>query len=172
MVVKYQFYEKPCSNKFVIPYHSAHSNKMKMSVIVEEGLRRMRNCSRGMDFEVRREVMERWSRKLQRSGYPATVRHQAIREAIDKFERICKVEDAGGRPIRRAREWQKSARRLDKEMNAVSWHKTEKGTVWVPPNYRPNSWGSYSRIEAYMQSIQRSHRESSESTSKGWSFSW
>lgn len=103
--VKYQFYEKPCSNKFVIPYHSAHSNKMKMSVIVEEGLRHMRNCSQGMEFEVRRKVMERWSRKLQRSGYPATVRHQAIREAIDKFERICKVEDAGGRPIRRAREW-------------------------------------------------------------------
>ena len=44
-----QFYEKPCSNKFVIPYNSAHSNKMMMSVIVEKGLRHMRNCSRGMD---------------------------------------------------------------------------------------------------------------------------
>ena len=92
----------------------------------------MRNCSQGMDFEVRRKVMERWSRKLQRSGYPATVRHQAIREAIDKFERMCEGEDAGGQPIDRAREWQKSARRLDKEIKAVSWHKTEKGTVSAP----------------------------------------
>ena len=52
---------------------------MKMSVIVEEGLRRMRNCSRVMDPRVTKEVMERWARKLQRSGYPASVRHQAIK---------------------------------------------------------------------------------------------
>ena len=92
----------------------------------------MRNCARGLDFEVRRKVMERWSRKLQRSGYPATLRHQAIREAMEKFERMCEVEDKGGRPIHRAREWQKCARRLHKEMKVVSWHTTEKGTISAP----------------------------------------
>ena len=34
------FYEKPCSSEVVIPYSSAHSRKMKMSVMVEEGVRR------------------------------------------------------------------------------------------------------------------------------------
>ena len=42
---KYEFYEKPCTSKFVMPESSAHSKKMKMSVLVEEGVRRMRNCS-------------------------------------------------------------------------------------------------------------------------------
>ena len=65
--------------------------------------------------------MERWSRKLQRRGYPATVRHQAIKEAMEKFERMCDVEDNGGWPIHRASEWQNFARRLDREMKVVSW---------------------------------------------------
>ena len=34
-------YEKPCTSKFVIPFASAHSRKMKMAVLVEEGLRRL-----------------------------------------------------------------------------------------------------------------------------------
>ena len=53
----HEFYEKPCAAKQVIPYQSAHSKKMKMSVLVEEGLRRLRNCSRGLDPEVSRKVM-------------------------------------------------------------------------------------------------------------------
>ena len=54
--------------QFVIPYKSAHSKKMKLAVMVEEGLRRLRKHSRGMDWEVKRKVMEEWSQKLRRSG--------------------------------------------------------------------------------------------------------
>ena len=45
------FFEKACASEVVIPYTSAHSRKMKMSVMVEEGVRRLRNHSRGMEFE-------------------------------------------------------------------------------------------------------------------------
>ena len=45
-LIKYHFFEKPCASKFGIQEASAHSKKMKMSVLVEEGVRRMRNCSR------------------------------------------------------------------------------------------------------------------------------
>ena len=43
--IVHDFHEKPCASKFVIPYSSAHSRSMKMSVMVEEGLRRLRNVS-------------------------------------------------------------------------------------------------------------------------------
>ena len=66
------FYEKPCASEVVIPYTSAHSWKIKMSVMVEEGVRRLRNHSRGMDYERSRQGMEDWSRKLRKSGYLAT----------------------------------------------------------------------------------------------------
>ena len=80
---KYEFFEKPVASKFVIPYSSAHSRKMKMAILVEEGLRRLRNSSRGLDWEVSRQVMTKWSMKLRISGYPASTRHQVINNIIN-----------------------------------------------------------------------------------------
>ena len=56
----HEHYEKPCAAKMVIPFSSAHSKKMKMAVLVEEGVRRLRNTARGLDEEKRRSVMEKW----------------------------------------------------------------------------------------------------------------
>ena len=134
-LVKYHFYEKPCASKFVIPENSAHSKKMKMSVLVEEGVRRMRNCSRRLgeeDWRVRSKILEGWSMKLKRSGYPATTRHQVVKAAVEKWEAMCQVEDEGGRPIHRAREWQQAARRLDKETKLVTWHQGKDGGISAP----------------------------------------
>ena len=139
--IKYEFYEKPCTSKFVIPESSAHSKKMKMSVLVEEGVRRMRNCSRGLDFEVRKNVMESWARKMKRSGYPATTRHQVIREAVEKWEKMCKVEDEGGRPVHRPRVFQLAARRLEKERKGVSWHQDKANQVSAPLIINPTAGG-------------------------------
>ena len=62
-------------------------------------------------------VLEAWS------GYPATVRQQASREAPESFKIMCQLEDRRGQPPHRAREWQKSAIRLEKERKEVSKHK-------------------------------------------------
>ena len=88
-LIGYKFFSKPCASKFVIPEKSAHSKQMKMAVLVEEGLRRMRNCSRGLEWSVRKTIMEEWARKLRRSGYSVTTRHQVIKEAVEKYERMC-----------------------------------------------------------------------------------
>ena len=53
----HKFYEKPCAARLVIPYQSAHSRKMELAVLVEEGVRRLRNHSRGLDWESSRSVM-------------------------------------------------------------------------------------------------------------------
>ena len=58
-----------------------------------EGLRRLRNHTRGIEWERSRKVMEDWSRKLKRSGYPATMRHEVIKAAVDKYEKMCTEED-------------------------------------------------------------------------------
>ena len=139
--VVHDFYEKPCTSKFVIPYTSAHSRKMKMAVLVEEGLRRLRNTSRGLDWERSRVVMEEWSRKLKRSGYPATMRHQVIKSALDRWEKLCKEEDEGVRPVHRPREWKEKERRREKEMKSQTWHRKEKGQVSAPLIIDPTAGG-------------------------------
>ena len=69
------FFEKDSASEVVIPYTFANSRKKKMSVMLEEGVRRLRNHSRGMEFERSRFVMEEWCRNLRRSGYPSTIRY-------------------------------------------------------------------------------------------------
>ena len=122
-LVKYFFYEKPCVAKIVIPKVLVHSKRIRMSVLVEDGVRRMRNCSRRLgdeDWSVRVGILEKWCMKLRRSGYPVTMRHQVIKAAIDRWEEMCKIEDNGGRPIHRAREYQKTIRRVNKEMKSIN----------------------------------------------------
>ena len=131
-LIKYEFYAKPCSSHFTIPAASAHSKRQKLSVMVEEGVRRMRNNSRGLAWEVRRQCMEDWARKLKRSGYPQTFRHQVIKAAVDKWEEMCRKRDEGIRPIHRAREWQKASRRLEKERKKETWYKTRGDQVSAP----------------------------------------
>ena len=121
----HEFYEKPCASKMVIKYMSAHSRKMKMVVLVEEGVRRMRNASRGLDAEVTRRVMAEWSRKLRRSGYPETVRHEVIRMADEKWQKMCEEEDSGVRPVYSPRGWRAAEMRLEKERKVSSWHSSQ-----------------------------------------------
>ena len=130
--VVHEFYEKPCAAKLVIPFKSAHSRGMKMSVLVEEGLRRLRNNSQGMEWEKSRIVMENWCQKLRRSGYPETIRHEVIKTACEKFDKMCEEEKNGGRPVHRPRGWRERERRKEKELKAVNWHKNQKNQVSAP----------------------------------------
>ena len=70
--------------------------------------------------------------KLKRSGYPATTQHQVVKAAVERWKQMCKVEDEAGRPIHRAREWQKAARRLEKEKKVVTWHQGRSDQISAP----------------------------------------
>ena len=109
--IVHDFFEKPCTSKFVIPPSLAHSRKMKMALLVEEGLRWLRSTSRGLEWERSRVVMEAWSKKLRSSGYPATVWHQVIKSALERWDKLCKEEDDGVRPVCWPREWKEKERR-------------------------------------------------------------
>ena len=130
--IEHGFFKKPCTSEIVIPYTSAHSKKMKFSVLVGEGLRRLRNHSRGLEWERSRKVMEDWSRKLRRSGYPATMRHEVIKAAVDKYEKMCMEEDEGVRPIHRPRSWKEKERRREKELKRTNWHQSKAKQVSAP----------------------------------------
>ena len=66
--------------------------------------------------------MEKWAGKLKKSGYPETFRHQVIKALLDKWRKMCLVEDEGGRPVYRPREWRRRERMLAKERKRQSWH--------------------------------------------------
>ena len=86
----------------MIPQKSAHSKRMKLAVLVEEDVCRLRNQSRVLEWEVSRNCMEEFARKLKRSGYAATVRHQVVETALRRWRRMSREEDEGVRPVGRS----------------------------------------------------------------------
>ena len=95
---------------------------MKIAVMVEEGVRRLRNYSRGLDWERSRMCLEKFARKLRRSGYPHSFRHQVIKSALDRWKRMCKEEDEGVRPVHRPREFRREERKVAKISKKQNWH--------------------------------------------------
>ena len=101
--------------------------------MVEEGMRRLRNHSKGLDWQKIRRCMEKWAGKLKKSGYPETFRHQVVKAAVEKWRNMCKVEEEGGRPMYRPREWRRRERRLAKELKKQTWHNSKnKSQVSAP----------------------------------------
>jgi hypothetical protein len=105
--------------------------KTKIAVMVEEGVRRLRNHSQGMDSQACKECMVKWAKKLKRSGYPATFRHQVISAALGRWRRLCSDAEKGVRPIHRPREWRRKERRLAKEDKRSNWH-SQPGQISAP----------------------------------------
>ena len=143
----HEYFEKPTACKYTIPYSSAHSEKMKMAVIVEEGLRRLRNHSQGLEWEKKRLVLASFSMKLMRSGYPATKRHQAIKTACVKYDKMCEDDKNGVRPIHRSRDWMAKERRLEKERKVTKWHQSQKNKVSAPLFLDPTAGNLTSEIK-------------------------
>ena len=86
----------------------------------------------GVEPQISRAVMTKWSMKLRRSGYPASVRHQVVKTAMERWEKMCFDEDRGVRPINRSRFWKAKERLREKERKITNWHKSQRNQISAP----------------------------------------
>ena len=59
--VLHEFYEKSMTSDYVIRADSAQPNSMKRTCLIEEGVRRLRNCSPSLDWETKVRHMEKYA---------------------------------------------------------------------------------------------------------------
>ena len=92
-LVRHEYYEKPMTSKYVIMASSAHPDRMKRAVLVEEGMRRMRNCSPDAPWKTITPHLEKFAWKMMVSGYPQSYRGTIIRLAVEKFRKSRETPD-------------------------------------------------------------------------------
>ena len=68
-IVKFEFYKKPISNPRVILYNSAISRRIKRDTLLQEGCRRMHNCSDKVSNEHKNQILSHYMNTLRISGY-------------------------------------------------------------------------------------------------------
>ena len=55
--IEYKFYKKKVTTPYVIRAESAMPTKIKRASLVQEGIRRLLNTQRGMDWKVKRGIL-------------------------------------------------------------------------------------------------------------------
>ena len=134
--VEHKFYKKDVSNPLLMLANSAMPMKVKRNSLAQEGIRRLRNTSRHLPWELKADILSEFSHKLMLSGYDEKFRLDIIKSAVTGYERQVERADNGGTPLYRARTYQEGERRKKKLLTKTSWYRPSDAVIFVPPTPR------------------------------------
>ena len=103
--IVYCHYMKDVATRGVINSNSAHGEKMKMNVMVNEMRRIIRNCSVNLEWEEKAEHLTYFMRRLQFSGYSEKFRFEAVRRALGNGNGGKKKDRKRGRKDKKKHDW-------------------------------------------------------------------
>ena len=130
--ITYKFYKKEVSHHLLMLERSALPVKMKRNSLVQEGIRRLRNTKRELDWSVKSEILSEFSFALYMSGYSEKFRLETIQSAVIGYERQCERSDKGETPLHRPKDWEKEKRRKKKLLTKTSWYRPNSVVAFYP----------------------------------------
>ena len=86
--VVFSFFEKPMASRYTIPVRSAHSWKQKVTNLTREAIRRLLNIHNKLPWTETVKIMNKFSRKMKKSGYSARVRKQILKSSKSAYRKI------------------------------------------------------------------------------------
>ena len=87
-IVEFSFYKKKMTSPFCNMYRSAISAKTKCDSLFQEGLRRLRNMSSGIDIQERNIIMSQFMNCLKISGYNHEYCFTLLRGILQRKEQL------------------------------------------------------------------------------------
>ena len=92
------------SNPRVNLFRSAISNKTKRDSLIQEGYRRLNNCSSGISDNEKTAILSKFMNSLRISGYYAPYRFQILKGLLNRVKQIEDEVKSGSRDRYRSRE--------------------------------------------------------------------
>ena len=108
--MRFEFYSKPMASQLVMVEASAAPLSQKRTVLTQEGIRRLLNCSEELPWAQKAEHLSKYMQKLRNSGYSSKFRSEILLSALSGFEKIKEAAKSGIRPVYRKRCWNKKER--------------------------------------------------------------
>ncbi len=133
-IVLYEFYQKDVSSKATINARSTLPWRSKHTILVQQTLRILRNCSRNLQWEITASHLTKMSMRMQYSGFDKTFRYNVISTAIAAFNTILEKAEKEGVPIYRPKNWKREERREMKVLRKKNWYKKGgyRSVIFVP----------------------------------------
>ena len=135
VAILHEFYSKDVASKAVINSRSAVPEKMKRTVLTQEVIRVLRNCSTLLPWRDICKHVEEYSKRMQFSGYKETFRAQVVRSALHAYDLMLEKDRRGEEPLYRPREWKKVERAKERRVKRSDWFKGAKKNetvIFVP----------------------------------------
>ena len=125
--IVWRFYQKPMNSPYVIMAASAMPQKVKITTMVQEVIRRMRNMNKWVEKDEIDDELTLFCVKMKMSGYGESVRREVLLSGIKGFERMKRNHVEGKRNLYRKQEEGKELRWARKIHGKESWFKGEGG---------------------------------------------
>ena len=125
-------YMKDVSSRYLMHARSGHPNSMKLNVLINEGLRILRNTSIHLGWEEARSHLQYFVKRMQFSGYDITMRANVIHKILRKWdEKLVKYRQTN--KMYKSRKEQYDERRAIKDTKKTNWYDKQRydGVLFV-----------------------------------------
>ena len=138
-VVVHEFYSKEISSKSVIHPRSAIPYKTKRTIMTQEVLRVLLNCSSLLAWEQTVRHLNDMVARMQYTGYDQQFRFEVVKSALEAYRRILEMDREGVRPLYRPKGWKRAERDERKKDKRVNWYRKGiySSVIFIPAT--PNS---------------------------------
>ena len=118
------------ASKLEIQDDSAMPENIKRATLVQGGITRLLNTSVELGKSKQIEVLDKYMKKLQTSGYTQKVRLEILKSILKGWENIVKNDQSGKRPLHRSRDFNQEARLKEKSDKKLNWYKGKDGKTF------------------------------------------
>ena len=133
-LIVYEHYRKEVATKATVHARSALPMRQKKTILTQELLTIMKNCSPNLEEAKRVEHINQFMKRLQFAGYNKEFRFDVFNSASKALEIQGKRAEDQGVPLNRPRQWERRRRKQEKEEKKRSWYKRngEESVIFVP----------------------------------------
>ena len=145
--IVHEYYAKEVSSNAVIHAKSALSWQVKRSVLSQEVLRVLLNCSEDIIWEDRARHASKMVLRMQYCGYSQKFRYEVVESALKAYDVIQQQVRNGERPLYRPYDWNREGRDREKKEKRLCWY-TKGGyesVIFVPSTPRSELQQKYQR---------------------------
>ena len=121
--IMHEHYSKPMATPALLNQRSALPWNTKRTVLTQEALRILLNCSRELPWELKAKHLSKYSARMQFSGYEKKFRAEIIRSALNAYEKLRRAETDGERPLYRPKTWKTLEREKERKEKKNNWYK-------------------------------------------------
>lgn len=127
-------YRKEVSTKSTVHARSAMGMKQKRSILTQELLTIMNNCSPMLNDTRRKEHINEYMKRIQFSGYDKEFRFDIYNAANKAHQKLVNESNQRIRPMHRPKSWRRRERRLEKEEKKRTWYRKggAESVIFVP----------------------------------------